>query len=75
MRASLTASAFPSITDSTAVAICCAVATRSSSVRSRPRPVSSTKWPSSIGPGAYSALNCVVYRQYVVPRPACHAWP
>ena len=32
ISASLTASAFPSMTDSTAVPICCAVATRSSSV-------------------------------------------
>ena len=58
ISASLTASAFPSMTDSTAVPICCAVATRSSSaraVRTPPRPVSSTKKPSSKRPGARCA--------------------
>ena len=50
MSASLTASAFPSMTDSTAVPICRAVATRSSRACALfgiplPRPVSSTKTP------------------------------
>ena len=56
ISASLTASAFPSMTDSMAVPTCRAVPTRSSSARALfgtplPRPVSSTKKPSSKRPG------------------------
>src|SRR5580698_351699 len=78
MIATLTASAVTSMTDSTAVPIWCAVATRSSSARCCPRPVSSTKKPSWKRPG-WSALplatgdSVVVYRQYVVPLQKCHA--
>jgi hypothetical protein len=66
MSASLTASALPSMTDSMAVPIRCAVVTRSSSVRvpfgtPPPRPMSSTKKPSPKRPGRCGAGDCVVY--------------